>query len=152
MSKLIQIFMFGKDIEIDEREQKTSYEILAKSGILAFIICLCSIVYDLFINKTITPLGSLALIIILIMTYYILIMMKVKKLYIRYKKNNKILLRNSILSGFIFFSLFTLFECLSGKTINTLTLVGTSVAGIVFGLCMYSWSKYNHKKLQDQEL
>lgn len=124
---------------------------MANAGILALFICFGAILYDLILNKEVTSLGILALIILLTTSLYIVIMMRTKKIYLRFA-NNKTLIRKSIFSGFIFVVLYTLLTHLSGETITMRDLTGNSIGGFFFGLCMYGYSKYNSKKAEEDEL
>lgn len=151
MSKLLKLYLFGRGTSVDEREQNTAFEIMVKAGLLSVVICFGALIYDLILNKEVTSLGILALIILLTLSFYIVIMMRVKKIYLRYE-NNKKLIRNSIISGFIFFVLYTLFAYLSGKTITMKDLTGNSMGGVFFGLCMYGFCKYSSKKAEEDEL
>lgn len=145
MSKLTKALIFGKNVKPDEREEKTIYEIYANAGIIAFIICICTITYDLIANKEITETGLSSLIITLIMTYYIMFMLKTKKVYLYHEQNTKSLLKNTFLTSFNFFSIFTLIMYLSGEKINIIKIFIYLILGISFGLCTYSWNKYNQK-------
>ncbi|HDX9590861.1 TPA: hypothetical protein ROX98_003923 [Bacillus pseudomycoides] len=151
MSKLLKLYLFGKGTSVDEREQNNAFEIMANAGILALFICFGAILYDLILNKEVTSLGILALIILLTTSLYIVIMMRIKKVYLRFA-NNKTLIRKSILSGFIFFVLYTLLTHLSEETLTMKDLTGNSIGGVFFGLCMYGYSKYNSKKSEEDEL
>ncbi|ACK92692.1 hypothetical protein ABEX39_27905 [Bacillus albus] len=153
MSKLLKLYIFGRGTSVDEREQNTAFEIMANAGMLALFICFGAMLYDLILNKEITSLGILALIILLTTSFYIVIMMRIKKIYIRYTSNNKMLVRNSIFSGFIFFIVFTLLTYLpSGEAITMKDLTINSIGGVFFGLCIYGYSKYNSKKVEEDEL
>ncbi|CAM4100271.1 hypothetical protein BAQ48_00320 [Bacillus luti] len=153
MSKLLKLYLFGRGTSVDEREQNTAFEIMANAGLLSVIICFGAIIYDLILSKELTSLGILALIILLTISSYTVMMMRIKKIYLRYA-NNKKLIVNSIISGFIFFVLYTLLSYLSGETITMRDLTGNSMGGAFFGLCMYGYSKYNNKKAdnEDEEL
>ncbi len=80
---------------------------MANATMLALFICFGAMLYDLILNKEITSRGILSLIILLITSFYIVVMIRIKKIYTLYT-NNKMLVRNSIFSGFIFFIVFTL--------------------------------------------
>ncbi|PEC75656.1 hypothetical protein CON25_00185 [Bacillus thuringiensis] len=148
MSKLLKLYLFGKGTSVDEREQNTAFEIMANAGLLSVIICFGAIIYDLILNKEVTSLGILALIILLTISSYTVMMMRMKKIYLRYANNKKLIL-DSIISGFIFFVLYTLLTYLSGETITMRDLTGNSIGAVFFGLCMYGYSKYNSKKAED---
>ncbi|HDR7806500.1 hypothetical protein [Bacillus cereus] len=148
MSNLMKMFIFGKNIEIDEREEKTVYELFANTTIFTFIICLGAIIYDLIVHKNITEVGFLSLIIILIISYYIFFMMRIKKVYLDHKENK---LSNTFLATLIFFSVFTLLTYLSGEKIDTITIIINSIGSLIFGGCIYSLSKYNQKKIENEE-
>ncbi|PEM35877.1 hypothetical protein [Bacillus pseudomycoides] len=151
MSKLLKLYLFGRSTSVDEREQNTAFEIMAHAGLLSVVICFGAIIYDLILNKEVTSLGSLALIILLTISFYIVIMMRIKKVYLRYA-NNKKLIRNSIISGFIFYVLYTFLPLLSGESIAMRDLTGNIIGGAFFGLCMYGFGKYNNKKAEEDEL
>lgn len=151
MSRLLKLYLFGRGTSADEREQNTAFEIMANAGMLAVIICFGALIYDLILNKEVTSLGTLSLIILLITSSYIFIMMRIKKVYLRYA-NNKTLIRNSIISGFIFYVLYTFLPQLSGETITMRDLTGNIISGVFFGLCMYGFGKYNNKKAEEDEL
>lgn len=62
-------------------------------------------------------------------------MMRIKKIYIRYTSNHKMLVLNSIFSGFIFFIVFTLLTyLLSGEAINMKGLTINGIGGVFFYL------------------
>ncbi|AOM11814.1 MULTISPECIES: hypothetical protein [Bacillus cereus group] len=151
MTKLLKLYLFGKGTSVDEREQNTAFEIMANAGILSSIICFGAIIYDVILNKEVTSLGTLSLIILLITSCYIFIMMRIKKVYLRYT-SNKTLIRNSIISGFMFYVLYTLLPHLSGEPITMRDLTGNIIWGGLFGLCMYGFGKYNSKKAEEDEL
>lgn len=151
MSKLLKLYLFGRGTSVDEREQNTAFEIMANAGLFSVVICFGAIIYDLILHKEVTSLGILALIILLTVSFYTVIMMRIKKIYLRYA-NNKKLMRNSIISGFIFFVLYTLLTYLSGETITMRDLTGNSMGGVFFGFCMYGFGKYNNKKAEEDEI
>ncbi|ETT85577.1 hypothetical protein [Bacillus mycoides] len=122
---------------VGKRKQNTAFEIMANAGMLALFICFGAMLYDLILNKEITSPGILSLIILLITSFYIVVMIQIKKIYIRYTSNNKMLVRNSIFSGFIFFSVFTLLTYLpSGEAITMKDLTINSIGGGCFELSL----------------
>ncbi len=63
------------------------------------------------------------------------------------------LVRNPIFSGFIFFIVFTLLTyLLSGEAITMKDLTINGIGGVFFCLCIYGYSKYNSKKVEEDEL
>ncbi|MCU4992358.1 hypothetical protein OCF10_26105 [Bacillus cereus] len=78
MSKLLKLYLFGRGTSVDEREQNTAFEIMANAGLLSVIICFGATIYDLILNKELTSLGILALIILLTISSYTVIMMRKK--------------------------------------------------------------------------
>lgn len=79
MSKLLKLYPFDRGTSVDEREQNTAFEITANAGLLSVVIFFGAIIYDLILNKEMTSLCVLALIILLTTLSYIVIIMRIKK-------------------------------------------------------------------------